>query len=268
MLCAWLLTRASRSCELKKKVVELVYEAQKAGASKQVALKITFKSLNESSTAHDILRRAIDERATTTDTTNIASSGGGGASATAAAAADGGRLPPVSPRTGPLAQRQRKGTTTPSTGLDAQRGVTLRNKDKSAANVIVSMLEACPTRVLAGGTAFQRDLESTGADISPCLYVVQGVATVNCVAAMAVGDLVLYTLNPGSMYAPDATFFGLTDDAKIKWVCDANSQQVVAKEVSASMLAESKPELACTCLRWLAQEQEREMLSYLSAINL
>lgn len=250
-------------------MLEVTYDAQKAGgAIKQATLKISFKSPNESSTAHDILRRAMDERASTTD--SLVSSGGAGSGAGgggAGAANDGGRAAAVSPRNAAHPVRQRKGTAPAVASLDGPRGVTLRNKDKSAASVIVSMLEACPTRVAAGGSKFQRSLDGSESDISPCLYVVQGVATVNCVATMAVGDLVLYTLDPGSVFAPDATFFGLTDDTKVKWVCDENSQQVVAKEVSAAMLAESKPELACVYLRWLAQEQERELLTYLGAIN-
>lgn len=59
----------------------------------------------------------------------------------------------------------------------------------------------------------------------------------------------------------------LPEDTKIKWVCDENSPKVTVRELSSTLLADSKPELASVCLRWLCQEQRREMIHYLANLS-
>lgn len=266
-----------RQCELKKKVLEIVYESgsKKGGTVRPSVKKITFKNVNESASAHALIKKALEERAVTVENTSSPLS----------------KSPRSSNSASTLSIRVRKqsaagGADSSPVSSPNRPGLTLRNKDKGAASVLASMLDGCPTRVFAGGSVVKRKLDlSSTEDMSPCLYVVQDVATVNCVAAMAAGDVLLHTLDPGSIFAPDSTFFGfvivivgfcvslivlfvprLEDETKIKWVCDENNAQVVVREVSASMLAESKPELTCICLRWLCQELDRELLHYIEEL--
>jgi hypothetical protein len=189
---------------LKKKVLEIVYEStgKKQGSTvKPSLLKITFKSQNECVSAHSLINKVIDERAPTLD----------GATGLLKASPRGAA---PSPPTRVSSATTRKKLTANSTVENSPQtphraAVTLRNKDKGAASLIASMLDACPTRTVSGGSTFDRKVSGTSLeDFSPCLYVVQDVATVNVVAAMAAGDIVLHSLDPGSIFAPDATFFG------------------------------------------------------------
>lgn len=177
-------------------MLEVVYSSARKSADKPSTLKMTFKTANECATSHTLIKRVMDERAPLLDTAASVST------------------PPVkSPRQKltlrPGSRRIGADPSTSPSPVPRAAQVTLRNKDKGVVSVIAPVLEACPTRSLVGGSSFQRKMDgSSQDDLTPSLFVVQDVATVNVVAGMAAGDLVLYTLDPGTIFAPDPSFFG------------------------------------------------------------
>jgi hypothetical protein len=82
---------------------------------------------------------------------------------------------------------------------------------------------------------------------------------------MAAGDMTLHTLDPGSAFVTDSAFFGLSDDAKQVWMCDANSE-VDLTEVAGSALASSN-DLCLSVLRDLVHAQLKELMAHVGMLK-
>ena len=140
--------------------------------------------------------------------------------------------------------------------------MTLRHSDKSVGVAIAGVLESCPLRTFARNTELgSSKMQGVEEQQTACIYVLQDIAIVNIVARMAAGNVVLHTVPSGTIFAPDSTFFGLPEDTKIAWLCDQNAD-VKVKVISSEAL--SGGEISISILRWLAQEQQKEMSGYIA----
>ena len=134
----------------------------------------------------------------------------------------------------------------------------MKGKQRVQNDTKMRLYRAFPTTTFAAGSVIPPPE-------LPCVYILGDVGKVNVVAKMAAGDLTMRTMTPGTPFVTDSAFFGVPEDTKQIWVCDANAE-VTVTEVSGAALAESS-ELCLVLLKDLLSTQVQTLESYLEKLT-